>query len=175
MLHKKIHIFVALTICISTILLLSVSSEGLTSKQAYHRAEICYKKLRNSPRDMKYRDNWLRCIKKFQQVYRLDPAGSWAPAGLYMSGKLYRELARRSGKNSDLQEARDSYERIIKRYPNSRYRKRQPRNFEVFPQRSRPRKRPPKPSVRKPPQVRPMMTIWLPNPVTVNCAKVLVK
>ena len=122
MLHKKAHIFVALTICISTILLLSVSSEGLTSKQAYHRAEICYKKLRNSPRNMKYRDNWLRCIKKFQQVYRLDPAGSWAPAGLYMSGKLYRELARRSGKNSDLQEARDSYERIIKRYPNSRYR-----------------------------------------------------
>ena len=132
MLHKKTHISIALTICISTILLLSVSSEGLTSKQAYHSAENCYKKLRNSPQDMKYRDNWLRCIKKFQLVYRLDPAGSWAPAGLYMTGKLYRELARRSGKKSDLQEARDIYERIIKRYPDSRYRKKAALDLRSF-------------------------------------------
>ncbi|MBW2337225.1 MAG: hypothetical protein JRF47_10800, partial [Deltaproteobacteria bacterium] len=65
-------------------------SEGITAKQAYFNAESCYKKLRNSPRKMKYRDNWLRCVEKFQTVYRLDPDGPWAPAGLYMSGKLYK-------------------------------------------------------------------------------------
>jgi len=118
---KKTYIFLILLLSISVCLLWSGISVGITSKQAYHSAEACYKKLRNSPAKMKYRDNWLQCIKKFQQVYRLDPAGSWAPAGLYMSGKLYQELARHSGKKSDLQEAQDIYERIIKRYPASRY------------------------------------------------------
>ena len=46
---------------------------GLTPKQAYISGESCYKKLRNSPAKMKYRDNWSQCIQKFQQVYRLDP------------------------------------------------------------------------------------------------------
>ena len=118
---KKTYILLILLLSISTCFLWRGVAAGITSKQAYHSAEACYKKLRNSPAKMKYRDNWLRCIKKFQQVYRLDPVGSWAPAGLYMSGKLYRELARHSGKRSDLQEARDIYERIIKRYPSSRY------------------------------------------------------
>ena len=118
---KKTYIFLILLLSVSTCLLGPGVSAGITSKQAYHSAEACYKSLRNAPAKMKYRDNWLRCIKKFQQVYRLDPAGSWAPAGLYMSGKLYRELAKYSGRRSDLQEARDIYERIIKRYPASRY------------------------------------------------------
>ena len=119
---KKAHIFFILLLSAGVWLLWGGVATGLTSKAAYHSAEACYKKLRNSPSQMKYRSNWLRCIKKFQQVYRLDSAGSWAPAGLYMSGKLYRELARHSGRSADLQEAKDIYERIIKRYPNSRYR-----------------------------------------------------
>ena len=118
---KKTYIILILLVSVSTCFFGRGVAAGITSKQTYHRAETCYKSLRNSPAKMKYRDNWLRCIKKFQQVYRLDPAGSWAPAGLYMSGKLYRELARYSGSGSDLQEARDIYERIIKRYPASRY------------------------------------------------------
>jgi N-acetylmuramoyl-L-alanine amidase len=120
--HRIVHISLALLICVFTSLLLSVSSEGVSPKEAYFDAESCQKKLHNSARKMKYRHNWMRCIKKFQRVYRLDPDGPWAAAGLYMSGILYQELARYSGKASDLQESRDIYERIIKRFPESRYR-----------------------------------------------------
>jgi N-acetylmuramoyl-L-alanine amidase len=118
---KNPHICFILVLTICTCLLWSDLAAGVTPKQAYHSAEACYKKLRKVPSKMNFRDNWLRCIKKFQQVYRLDATGSWAPAGLYMSGKLYQELSQYSGSKSDLQEARDIYERIIKRYPNSRY------------------------------------------------------
>ena len=118
---KRTHILLILLLSICACLIWSGVSAGITPKQAYHGAEACYQKLRKSPADMKYRHNWLQCIKKFQKVYRLDPAGGWAPAGLFMSGKLYQELSRYSGKKSDLQEARDIYERIIKRYPSSRY------------------------------------------------------
>ena len=118
----KIHIACILLLCIGANLLWSSSSEGMTAKQAYFKAETCYKKLRNSRAKMKYRDNWLNCIEKFQLVYSLDPTGPWAPAGLYMSGKLYQQLAKYSQKKSDHQEARDLFERNTKRFPNSRYR-----------------------------------------------------
>jgi len=118
---KRNNILLVLLLSLGACVAWSTAFAGLTPKQAYISGESCYKKLRNSPAKMKYRDNWMRCIKKFQQVYRLDPAGPWAAAGLYMSGNLYRELAKYSGKRSDLQEARDIYERIIKRYPSSRY------------------------------------------------------
>ncbi len=120
--QKRISIAFILLICIAIGLLGNGICQAATAKQAYFSAESCYKKLRNSPRKMKYRDNWLRCVEKFQTVYRLDPDGPWAPAGLYMSGKLYKELAKRSWKKSDQQETRDIFERIIKRYPQSRYR-----------------------------------------------------
>jgi N-acetylmuramoyl-L-alanine amidase len=71
---------------------------------------------------MKYRHNWLRCIDKFQRVHRLDPSGPWAAAGLYKSGKLYQELAKRSGKKSDYQDARAIFARIVRQFPGSRYR-----------------------------------------------------
>ena len=121
MLRTKIYIAYILLASIAIGLLGSGICEAITARQAYFQAESCYKKLRSSSVKMKYRDNWLRCIEKFQTVYRLDPDGPWAAAGLFMSGKLYKSLAKRSWKQSDRQEALDIFERIIKRYPRSKY------------------------------------------------------
>jgi N-acetylmuramoyl-L-alanine amidase len=122
MVQKTINITYFLLLCIPTGLLWSDSSLAFTPKQVYSQAEVCYKELRHSANKMKYRHNWLRCIDKFQRVHRLDPSGPWAAAGLYKSGKLYQELAKRSGTKSDYQEARDIFERIIGQFPGSRYR-----------------------------------------------------
>jgi N-acetylmuramoyl-L-alanine amidase len=97
-------------------------SFAATSKDRYHQAEACYKKLRHSPKKQKYRENWLLCIEKFKGVYRHNPSGSWAPAGLYMAGVLYEELYRRSFKKSDKENAFETYNLIITRYPKSKYR-----------------------------------------------------
>ena len=93
------------------------------AKTKYYRAEACYKKLRHSPKKQKYRCYWLGCIEKFQSVYRHNPSGPWAAAGLYMSGTLYQELYRRSFKASDKKAALDIYKRIIKGYPKSSYKR----------------------------------------------------
>ena len=92
-----------------------------SSKQKYFIAERCYIDLQKAPRLQKYRDQWMRCIEKFQDVYRNEPRGPWAAVGLYMSGKLYTELYKRSGKASDKQEAVDNFQRVVKRYPSSSY------------------------------------------------------
>jgi len=118
---KRIYIALILLTCIGSASLGRGYCEAITPKQAYFKAEACYKKLRNSSAKMKFRHNWLGCIEKFQTVYRLDSTGPWAPAGLYMSGVLYKELAKRSGKASDQQEAHDIFERIAKRFPESKY------------------------------------------------------
>jgi len=93
-----------------------------TAKNKYYKAEACYKKLRHNPKKQKYRDKWLGCIKKFEAVYRHDPKGPWAAAGLYMSGQLYQELYKRSFKTSDRKTATAIYDRIIAEFPKSKYR-----------------------------------------------------
>ncbi|MBW2602923.1 MAG: N-acetylmuramoyl-L-alanine amidase [Deltaproteobacteria bacterium] len=92
-----------------------------TAKDKYYKAEACYKKLRHNSKKQKYRDKWLGCIKRFEAVYRHNPKGPWAAAGLYMSGQLYRELYKRSFKTSDKKAAIDIYERIITDFPKSKY------------------------------------------------------
>lgn len=92
------------------------------AKNKYLKADRCYKSLRNNSARQKYRQYWIECIQKFDEVQREDPSGPWAPAGLYMSGTLYYELYKRSGKAADKNEAIDCFERIIKKFPSSKYR-----------------------------------------------------
>jgi N-acetylmuramoyl-L-alanine amidase len=94
---------------------------ALTPKEQYYRAENAYAALKNNSRLQKYRDQWLTCIEKFQNVYRLDPSGPWAAAGLHKSGLLYLELYARSYLEADRQEAVDAFQRVVQRFPNSRY------------------------------------------------------
>jgi N-acetylmuramoyl-L-alanine amidase len=92
-----------------------------SARERYISAEVCYKNLRHDPAKQKYRSYWMNCINKFQNVYRLEPDGSWAAAGLYMTGTLYNQLYKRSGSVSDRQEAIDHFERIVSRFPESKY------------------------------------------------------
>ncbi len=94
-----------------------------TAKDTYASADKKYAYLKKNPRLQKYRDKWFACIDLFKDVYRQDPDGPWAAAGMYKSGELYYELYKRSYKVSDKAEALDTFQRVIKRYPNSRYNK----------------------------------------------------
>ena len=119
--NKKTYFSSILILCMLFLMWPRVLSAA-TAKNKYYKAEACYKKLRHNPKKQKYRDKWLGCIKKFETVYRHDPKGPWAAAGLYMSGQLYQELYKRSFKTSDRKTATDIYDRIIAEFPKSKYR-----------------------------------------------------
>jgi len=118
---KKIFIFAIALLILSHGFIFSANLSA-APRDAYFDAEDCWRSLRQDSQKMKYRHNWMRCIKKYQSVYEQDPGGPWAAAGLYMSGKMYLQLARFSGKQSDKQEAFEIFERIVENYPKSRYR-----------------------------------------------------
>lgn len=118
---KKPFILLYFLVCCIILIIQTDISSAVTARDKYIKAEACYNSLCKSPKKQKYRHNWLNCIERFQTVYRHDPSGPWAAAGLYMSGKLYQELYKRSYKKSDKKEALDLFERIIKRFPKSRY------------------------------------------------------
>ncbi|MBW1893071.1 MAG: N-acetylmuramoyl-L-alanine amidase [Deltaproteobacteria bacterium] len=102
----------------------SGGSRAKTAKDKYYAADAAYKKLRKSPRKLKYRDQWLVCINKYKAVYDHNPRGEWAAAGLYKTGKLYYELYKRSSRKSDKKNSIDTFERIVRNHPGSRYNKR---------------------------------------------------
>jgi N-acetylmuramoyl-L-alanine amidase len=114
---------------------------ALTPKQQYYQAENAYAALKKNPRHQKYRDKWLACIEKFQRVYRLDPSGPWAAAGLYRSGRLYLELHDKSYLAADRQEAVDAFRRVIQRFPKSSYTPKSKRQLALLGKTAAPPKR----------------------------------
>jgi len=92
------------------------------ARTQFYRAENGYQALLKSPARQKLREPWMDCIRRFEAVYRANPEGPWAAAGLFRSGELYLELQRRSGREADLKEAVDIFERLMLRYPQSAYR-----------------------------------------------------
>ena len=92
-----------------------------TVKSKYYTAERCALELRKSPKLQKYRDRWIRCIKKYLAVYRHDPHGPWAAAGLYNAGIMYGELFHHSYLESDRQESLDLLGRVVRHFPKSGY------------------------------------------------------
>jgi N-acetylmuramoyl-L-alanine amidase len=95
-----------------------------TAQTKYHEAERCQRNLKNNPQQQKYRDRWLRCIQQYLAVYRDDPHGPWAAAGLYQAGVMYGELYRRSLLESDRREAIDLLDTVGRHFPRSNYRDR---------------------------------------------------
>ncbi|RJQ77339.1 MAG: AMIN domain-containing protein [Desulfobacteraceae bacterium] len=92
-----------------------------TAESKYYAAERCVRELKKSPQLQKYRDRWLRCIKAFLGVYRDDPHGPWAAAGLYQAGILYGELYQHSFLESDRREAIDLLDNVMRHFARSSY------------------------------------------------------
>jgi hypothetical protein len=93
-----------------------------TAESKFYAAQRCYSDLQKNEKRQKHRDQWLRCITQFMAVYRHDPHGPWAAAGLYNAGVLYGELYKRSFVNADRQEALTLFDSVERNFPQSRYR-----------------------------------------------------
>ncbi|MBC2716444.1 MAG: AMIN domain-containing protein [Desulfobacteraceae bacterium] len=99
------------------------SDDIASAKKKFFEAEASYTELLSHPNKQKFRSYWMESIKKFESVYRQDPSGPWAAAGLYMMGNLYEDLYKHSFKEKDKQKAKELFEKIVHQYPDSAYSK----------------------------------------------------
>jgi N-acetylmuramoyl-L-alanine amidase len=125
MIKKQLYINLLILPLICLIISSTVSGETESpAQQKYYQTASCYKGLRKNPDKQQYRKEWLRCIHASEDIYKLDPNGSWATAGLYLTGHLYDKLYRHSNNKSDYEKAEQYFQKLLKRFPVSKYRER---------------------------------------------------
>ena len=84
------------------------------------QADQCRKSLYQSKEMKRYRHNWLRCIRRYQNIYVRYPKTDQAAWSIYRSGQMFTKLYRYSGRQGDLDEAIECYERLVREYKDHR-------------------------------------------------------
>lgn len=79
-------------------------------------ADQCRRSLLQSPSKQKYRDNWLACIQKYEQIFGKNPKSDEAAWALYHAAGLYARLSGYSGRGKDLDEAMVLYRKLAEEY-----------------------------------------------------------
>ena len=127
MINSRTHIFLLILFLIlsfsATLILTepSEASDASDAKQKYLGADSCYKKLRNTPVRKQTANGWLKCINRYQSIYKRYPQDSWASAGMFKAAELYIKLSKLSGEKRYKIRAADLLSRLQNRYPESAY------------------------------------------------------
>ncbi|MDR0477054.1 MAG: N-acetylmuramoyl-L-alanine amidase [Desulfobulbaceae bacterium] len=85
----------------------------------YDQGKFYFNQLQNNSSLAANRDNWLKCINIFENIYRENPSHNLAPASLYMICRARLQMFDRFQKNSDLDEAIVQLQNLVKVFPNS--------------------------------------------------------
>jgi N-acetylmuramoyl-L-alanine amidase len=118
------------TLIIFFLILLASTIYAKDSRKIYFEANHSYSELLKNKVKLRSRVNWISTIRKFQEVYKKDPHGPFAPASLYKTGLIYKSLYGYSNRKTDILESIDIFERIQKRYPGSAYSAKAKRNIK---------------------------------------------
>lgn len=86
----------------------------------YTKAESQYSNI-YKPGFRESRQNWLDCAESFKKSYDAEPDGDYAPVSLYFYGKVFRDLYKFSGNQSDLETATKAFKKVSSSFPKSTY------------------------------------------------------
>jgi len=89
-------------------------------KTLIKQADQCRKSLYESKEKKRYRHNWLRCVRRYHNIYVRYPKSDQAAWSIYRSAQMFTKLYRYSGRQGDLDEAIEHYERLVKEYKDHR-------------------------------------------------------
>ncbi len=76
--------------------------------------------LYHSKEKMKFRHNWLRCIKAYEAVFEKYPKSEQAPWAMFRSAEMYKRLYGYSGLEADLDKAMETFRRVTSDYSDHR-------------------------------------------------------
>jgi N-acetylmuramoyl-L-alanine amidase len=104
------QIFLALLLLCSPALASSVVQEFQAGWRAFH--DLC-----QDPNKAKYRSHWMQTANHFEQAYKADPQGSYAPKSLYYLGRTYQELGKHSYVQEDFSQAVTYFQQVEQQFP----------------------------------------------------------
>jgi len=98
-----------------------VSAKAATDpKSLLIKADESRNALYSSSKRMKYRNNWLNCIQKYENIYKQYPKSEQAAWALYRSGQMYTKLFQYSTLEADLDKALEIYGKVMEEYGSHR-------------------------------------------------------
>ena len=86
----------------------------------YDQGKFYFNQLHANPTLAAKRDNWMKCINIFQNIYLENPKDSLAPDSLYMICRVRLQMFDRFQDASDLEEAIIQLQNLVKLFPDSR-------------------------------------------------------
>jgi N-acetylmuramoyl-L-alanine amidase len=89
-------------------------------QQLLAKADQSRKSLLNSATKMNLRQNWLKCLSKYQDIYEKYPKSDQAPWALYHSAGLYRRLYQYSSLDEDLDKSLSLCQKLADEYRDHR-------------------------------------------------------
>ena len=93
------------------------ASDG--AAEQYQNANRAYVDLCRTSSMRKVRNNWIKVIHLYADIYKQYPTSRFAPTAQYRTAKLYEQLYGYSGKSGDLQTAAQAYLGVTRNYPSS--------------------------------------------------------
>src|SRR4051812_14798263 len=87
------------------------------AEDAYQAARHGYYVLKDDARRRKFRHLWLKVIERFQGVAARHPKSARAPDALFTSAELLQDLSRISLLDEDLEDAIQTYTRLVDGFP----------------------------------------------------------
>ena len=85
----------------------------------FERAERLRTTLESQPETDRSKSDYLKLIRTYHEVYRLNPHYSKAPVALASKAELYREMGRVFSDDKYLQDAVQAYKFVVREYPTS--------------------------------------------------------
>jgi N-acetylmuramoyl-L-alanine amidase len=87
----------------------------------YQQAKFFYNQLKTNAKLSASRDNWLKGAGNFRRIYLAEPKSDYAPACLFMLGRLYFDMYKTFGKGIDLGESISYYRDVGSLFPGHRF------------------------------------------------------
>ncbi len=100
---------------------MAASPVSAAKRDTLKKAKDCTRRLYHSKKHIKYRDQWMRCIRTYETYYRKYPRGRQADEALYSMAKLYKGLYGYSRRSADLRESEKRFREVVKKFSRSRF------------------------------------------------------
>lgn len=89
-------------------------------KERYQQAKFYYNQLETNSTLGNNRENWVKGSSNFRRIYLSSPKSEYAPACLYMLGKMYHQMYKKFNTGIDLGESLSYYRDTTSLFPDNR-------------------------------------------------------